>query len=459
MRAQGAGQVGSGLGAAQPDVHPAHPRTPHAFARRTIWSHNVAHRRHCNQESGPTIMPTDKRSLWLWTAASFFAFFIFGFADNLKGPALPALLADLHLSYSAGGTLLFAAYVGFLLATLVTGLLADLMGRKAVLLVASAALLAGAAGFSASGRGGVTLPLQYVQLVVTMALLGFGLGAIELGGNTAIVDLHAANRGRYLNLLSVFHGLGATVAPYLGGRLLAAGYSWRASYRWCLVPVAILAVTLLLLHYPQPRPTKSERGGLAGLGRAAFTRRMAWFYLYVAAYVAAEIGLASWIVNYLQQVKGQSVVLSSTYLSLFFAGIMLGRLAGSFLVERLGYLRSLLLSTLAATVCLGIGILGPAALSFCLPLTGLFFSILFPTNTAIVSALHRENQAAILGLLFTFAGVGGMLGPWLIGLLNDLLGLQLGFASLLGMCGVMVVAACALQNTEKALAIWNSPAS
>ena len=45
----------------------------------------------------------------LLTAGAFFAFLVFGFADNLKGPTIPALLDDLNYNYSLGGTLLFGA--------------------------------------------------------------------------------------------------------------------------------------------------------------------------------------------------------------------------------------------------------------------------------------------------------------------------------------------------------------
>jgi hypothetical protein len=34
----------------------------------------------------------------LITYGAFFSFFLFGFADNLKGPTLPALLKDLNFS-------------------------------------------------------------------------------------------------------------------------------------------------------------------------------------------------------------------------------------------------------------------------------------------------------------------------------------------------------------------------
>jgi fucose permease len=40
----------------------------------------------------------------------------------------------------------------------------------------------------------------------------------------------------------------------------------------------------------------------------------------------------------------------------------------------------------------------------------------------------------ILGLLFTFAGVGGMFGPWLVGIISDWIGIQLGFGMILIYC-------------------------
>jgi fucose permease len=64
----------------------------------------------------------------------------------------------------------------------------------------------------------------------------------------------------------------------------------------------------------------------------------------------------------------------------------------------------------------------------------LFFSIIFPTATAAVSDLHQENMGTILGLLFTFAGVGGMLGPWIVGVSSDWVGIQMGFGMILIFC-------------------------
>jgi fucose permease len=87
----------------------------------------------------------------------------------------------------------------------------------------------------------------------------------------------------------------------------------------------------------------------------------------------------------------------------------------------------MLYASLASVICVTVGTFAPLALAFFLPLSGLFFSIIFPTITAAVSDLHVDNVGTILGLLFTCGGVGGMLGPWLIGIFSDWLGIQTGF--------------------------------
>ena len=84
------------------------------------------------------------------TYGAFLAFFLFGFADNLKGPTFPVLLDDLNFSYSVGGSIALGAYLGFLVATLVTGPLSDIAGKKVVMFIVCACLFVGMLGFSVS---------------------------------------------------------------------------------------------------------------------------------------------------------------------------------------------------------------------------------------------------------------------------------------------------------------------
>jgi fucose permease len=372
----------------------------------------------------------------------FYAFFVFGFVDNLKGPTLPAMLRDLHLSYGQGGTILFSGYIGFMVATLLMGILADTLGNKLVLLLAGVCLTIGLTTFSVVS--------DLWLLALALFVVGLGLGSIEVGGNALIVSLHSHARGRYLNLLAVFHGVGALVVPLFAAQLLRSDFSWRQVYQISVGLAVAMALFFMLVKYPHRAPAAGEGLNLRTFFAAGFSLRMGWYYLLVTAYVAAEIGIAAWIVEFLQQVKGFSIESSSIYLSLFFAAIMAGRFAGSFVVERIGYIRVMLGATLLAIVSLTLGIFGPPALTFCLPLTGLFFSIMFPTTTAAVSALHVENQGAILGVFFTFGGLGGAIGPWVIGAVGDWAGIELAFAVSLVFCAIMLFALVMLQRAASA---------
>jgi fucose permease len=160
----------------------------------------------------------------------------------------------------------------------------------------------------------------------------------------------------------------------------------------------------------------------------AFKGQLPWFYVAIAFYVAAEIGMASWLVTFLQEIRNISVTTSNQSLSLFFAMLMIGRFVGGFFVHRIGYLRSILFMSIGGALCIIIGLFGPKETFFLLPITGFFFSIIFPTFTAAVSDTYTENANTILGILFTFAGLGGVIGPWFIAWGSDLFGLQMGFS-------------------------------
>jgi fucose permease len=368
----------------------------------------------------------DPKNTRLLTAGVFFAFFVFGFSDNLKGPVLPALLDDLRLNYALGGAILMSLYIGFMIASLSTGLLADTIGLKVVLVLAGISLALGVAGFTFFTLAPI--------LAVSMAILGFGLGSIELGGNALTVILHAEDKGRYLNLMAVTHGLGSMAAPYYAGRMLAAGYSWRVIYRWDLVLVAVFIACFSTASIPKRENTGKDNLDFWHIGKVAFSPALLVYYFINLVYVATELGLASWMVEYLQKIVGHDVGRSTQSLSVFFGLVMVGRFIGSFVVEKAGYLLCILLASAFACICLAISLYDPARYWWLLPASGFFLSIIFPTIIASVSSTYKEHANSILGLLFFFAGFGGIIGPWLVGIASDLGGIQFGFSLTLVFC-------------------------
>lgn len=369
-------------------------------------------------------------TILLITVGCFLAFFVFGFTDNLKGATLPAMLADLNFNYGVGGNIFFGEYLGFLIATLLTGFLADKFGLKVVIILAGVCLALGVSGYSSFSAA--------FALSASLFTIGLGLGALELGPNAIIVNLHHQRKGLYLNLMAVLHGLGSMLAPLFAGWMLGMSISWRVIYRWDLLLIAVFILYFIVLRFPRSDPQEKNQLDFREIPQVAFKGQLPWFHAAIALYVAAEIGMASWLVTFLQQVRHFSVADSSQALALFFGMLMLGRFLGGFVVHRIGYLRSILFAALGAVICIFVGLFGPPSLSLALPLTGLFFSIIFPTITAAVSDSHPENINTILGVLFTFAGIGALLGPWLVAQSSDLLGLATGFSVNLVLVALLV---------------------
>lgn len=140
---------------------------------------------------------TSKNTILLLTAGCFLSFFVFGFTDNLKGPTLPAMIAELNINYGTSGNIFFGQYFGFLITSFIAGLLADRFGLKTVLVIAGLLLVVGVTGYSSFQSA--------VWLGISLFLIGLGLGAIELGANAAIVEAHPEKRGLFLNLMAVMH--------------------------------------------------------------------------------------------------------------------------------------------------------------------------------------------------------------------------------------------------------------
>lgn len=375
------------------------------------------------------------------TAGSFLAFAIFGVIDVLKGSTLSAMLKEMGFSYSTGGIIVMAAYFGFVVSTLSTGVIADYVGRKAVLIIAAVFYIVGMTGYAAAG--GIAF------FMFSYFCIGFGCGAVELGSNHIIIDVQTRNSGRYLNLLATFYGVGSMLAPLYAGQLFKAGFTWRDIYLFGLAMPVVLLLFFLLARYPTTAASRPGGMDFRLLFKSAFTWKMWLLYILVFAYVASEVCVATWLVEYLLVLREIPMETGAFWLSLYFAGLMVGRFVGSFVVERLGYVRMMIIAVVLSIASIMGGVFGPDGLSFLLPLTGLFFSIILPTATAVVSTIIKVNIGTILGVFFCFVGLGGMAGPWLQGLANDCFGIRIGMTTPAFFCLLMLICLILISVSDK----------
>ncbi len=175
---------------------------------------------------------------------------------TIVATAIPQVVGDL-----GGFSLVGWVFSVYLLAQTVTipvyGKLADLYGRKPVLVVGVVVFLIGSA-LSA-------IAWNMVALILFRALQGLGAGSIGATVNTVAGDLYdVAERGRVQGWLSSVWGISAVVAPAIGG--VFAEY---ASWRWIFVvnlPIGALALTLIVRGLHERVERHTHRIDYAGAG-------------------------------------------------------------------------------------------------------------------------------------------------------------------------------------------------
>jgi EmrB/QacA subfamily drug resistance transporter len=335
---------------------------------------------------------------------------------------------------SIGGFSIFSwLFSVYLLTQTVTipvyGKLADLYGRKPVLLVGIAVFLIGSAACSGAW--------SMVALIVFRGLQGLGAGAIQATVQTVAGDLYSLReRGRVQGWLSSVWAVAAVAGPTLGG--LFADY---ASWRWIFLinlPIGALAVVLIVrfLH-EAPSAGRRHRVDYAGstlillacgvLVFALLQGGVAWAWGSAAsiACFAAAVLLGAAAVR-VEQRAAEPVVPGWVWRERVVAGSNLGYIALGLLV--IG--PSTFLPTFAQTV-LGYG---AVAAGFVLAT----MSVSWPLAAALCSRLYLRigfRDTALLGAVISAAGVALFLvlpfapSVWAVVASTFVLGAGLGLVS------------------------------
>lgn len=357
------------------------------------------------------------------TIGSVLSLFIFGLFDSLKGSTISALSRELKFSYSLGGAIVMGQYAGYFAATFLAGRMIDYFGHKLTLIFAGVCMLAGVTGYAASSA--------FFSLLLFVFLIGMGLGTLELSGSNIITMFYPEKKGSYLNILTAVAGIGSIFSPIIVNALFVRGFSWRMVYYSGLA--VLLPVTVYFVLIKNPLINGSEQSGEMLWKKHAVSPTVPLFrydflFMYLAnfLYMAAEMGIATWITEFYMKAGTKGDGEGMRYLSLFYIGIMIGRIIGSVFVDKLGRRKSILFGAAGALSCILIGVFGPPSFRGFAAVSGVFCSVIFPTVTAVISELPEGNCGRIQGFYFACGGLGGMFGPWIMGVVSDSCGIKWG---------------------------------
>jgi EmrB/QacA subfamily drug resistance transporter len=213
--------------------------------------------------------------------------FMIAIEATIVSTAMPRIVAQL------GGLHLYSwVFSSFLLTqtamTVVFGKLADVYGRKPMMLTGIVIFLIGSilAGFAGS----------MMTMVVFRLIQGVGAGAVQPVAMTIVADLYPAReRGKIQGYLASVWAISAVLGPVAGG-LIIRDWSWPWIF-WINVPIGIAAAVgfSLFLHEHERGRTKPERRSIDIAGATLFTVAVASLLITLteAATSDTPLGLAA----------------------------------------------------------------------------------------------------------------------------------------------------------------------
>jgi fucose permease len=258
-------------------------------------------------------------------------------------------------------------------------------------------------------------------VIVAAVPMGIGGGALDGGSNGLFLDLYPASRGRALNLLHLCFGLGALASPLVAGRLIEAGVAWQSLFVGTALATLPVALLLALVDLPSGRHRRVTVEGTSP-ARLGLAWPLVGLAVAIACYVAAELGVSSWLVRVLESA---SIGLATSALSLFWGALALGRLASAAWSDRFDHARFAAIAAIASAVALLAAIVAPALEPSIVlfAVTGFAFGPVYPLIMAVAGDRYPTRSAAVSGFLSGCAVVGSILYPPLMGFMSVTIGL------------------------------------
>ncbi|MCW2793797.1 MAG: drug resistance transporter, EmrB/QacA subfamily [Nocardioides sp.] len=201
--------------------------------------------------------------VWLAVVAASLPMFMATLDNLVMTTALPVIRADLgstvgQLSWFLNAyTLVFATFM------LPMATLGDRLGRRRMMLVGLGVFTLASIASALSTTSGA--------LIAARAFQGLGAAAImPLSLTLLAAAVPPARRAVAIGVWGGVSGLGVALGPVVGGAVVE-GVSWQAIF-WLNVPVALVALPLLLLAVPESRGLwqRLDLPGTAMLGGAVF---------------------------------------------------------------------------------------------------------------------------------------------------------------------------------------------
>jgi fucose permease len=356
----------------------------------------------------------------------YLAFISLGLPDSLLGVAWPLMQSEYSAPFATAGLISMLIAGGTIVSSLASGAVHKRLSAGLITLLSCLMTTVSLLGFAWAPA--------LIWLFFLAIPLGLGAGSVDAALNNFVATHY---RARHMSWLHCFWGIGATLGPLIMSRYIAGHNSWRHGYLAVAAIqsglVALLFVTLPLWRSMTQKfaghPVAPAGGGQnlpTGLPHEAAQKvrplQIKGVKLALVTflfYCSAETTMGLWGSSFLVDIKGLPAAMAARWVSLFYAGITIGRLITGFITFKVS---NRVLIRMGQSVAL----VGAAILVLPLPtilaligflLVGLGCAPIFPCMLhETPTRFGRENSQTLMGYQMALAYTGSTFLPPLLGL-------------------------------------------
>src|ERR1017187_5924706 len=377
-------------------------------------------------------------------------FFLWAIGVNLNDILIQHLKKAFGLTDFQSSLIQSAFFGGYFLAALPAGWLMQRLGYKRGILIGLLVCATGTILFIPAASVRV-----YGFFLFALFMMACGQSILEVAANPYVTTLGPAESSeRRLNLAQSFNAAGAVMIALVGSRFILSGIEHTPSELTAMNPVQLLAyrvseanmvkipylvitgvflfvaLLIFLTKLPEIRETSTEglKTSDAHLGGTFTYPHLMKGVLAQFFYVGAQVGVASFIIRFAEfTLPGTREKAAAHYLQAHLAGFMIGRFAGSAIMQKIAAPRLLSLFAAGSLICLLIVLFTSGmAPVWAIVLIGFFHSIMFPTIFAL--SLKSLGPYTKLGSsLLVMAIIGGAVCPAIMGRISDAWNIQHAF--------------------------------
>lgn len=198
------------------------------------------------------------------------------------------ILSELSLSFTLSDTQLgwinSMAFLGFPLATMIGGLIYNMIGPKKMMYIAFAGHLLGLVLTMTAGG--------FWGLLISTFCIGFANGSVEAACNPMIADMYHDDKVTMLNRFHVWFPGGIVIGALLSAAMTKLGLGWQLQIAVILVPTVLYGYLTFSNTFPDM--THSEMSTATNI-RSLFSPLFLFMLICMSLTATTELGTQQWI--------------------------------------------------------------------------------------------------------------------------------------------------------------------